>query len=89
MISLVECMLPSNTSKTYYDGSVWSTNRSGDCTIVGRSSKTYKHPNGWCEHKSYVIEFTDGTRITAPYNAIKSGNVNTHKGWVFCVEHHK
>lgn len=64
-----------NTSKVYFNGSIWDSNNCGKFTIIGRIDKYYLTNNGKKKYNFYLCQFEDGTKIVAEANAIRNGKV--------------
>lgn len=68
MIDLKTIKFINNDSKTYLNGSIWKTNKCGNCKIIGLLEK----------HKNYhlfLVQFEDGTLIKARNTNIKTGSI--------------
>ena len=62
-----------NTSKKYFNGSVWQSRSCGVFTIIGKTKRTNaKGDNIYC-----LCEFEDGAIVEADYTNIKIGNVKS------------
>lgn len=64
-----------NTSKIYYNGSAWESNRCGQFKILAKSNKAKINRNGTVCYPYYLCEFPDRTVIIAHYDSIKHGMV--------------
>jgi hypothetical protein len=68
-----------NTSKVFYNGSIWSSNNCGNFNIVGKTDRHIVDKRGYGEYKYYLCKFNDGTIVEAKANEIKLGKVRNPK----------
>jgi len=70
----MEYKLTENTSKKYYNGSIWPTKHFGNVKIIGRIDQTRTTIKNGKELKAYIyylVEFEDGTRVKTSSPAIR------------------
>jgi len=88
---LKEYQLIENTSKIYYNGSIWNSNNCGVFEIIGRTDRYRIDKRGYKEYKYYLCKFEDGTIVEAKTSEIKIGKVRNpnypsicDKGYLGC-----
>ena len=64
-----------NTSKVYFNGSIWKSNNCGEFTIVGKTDRHIVDKREYKEYKYYLCKFEDGTVVEAKTFEIKNGKV--------------
>lgn len=73
-----------NTSKVYFNGSIWKSNNCGNFTIVGKTDRYIVDKRGYKEHKYYLCQFEDGTIVEAKTFEIKNGKVRNPNSPSIC-----
>lgn len=64
-----------NTSKVYYNGSIWKSNHCGEFEILGKSNKYKLNKKNKKEYKYFVCKFEDGYKTISEMRAIKRGTI--------------
>lgn len=64
-----------NTSKVYFNGSIWKSNNCGQFKIIGKTNKYRIDKRGYKEYRYYLCEFIDSTVVEAKTSEIKLGKV--------------
>lgn len=64
-----------NTSKVYFNGSVWESNHCGEFEIIGKSNRYTIDKDGYKGYRHYLCKFKDGTIVESKSSEIKLGKV--------------
>jgi len=72
---LEEYTLIENTSKVYYNGSIWESNKCGEFEIIAKTDRSRVDKRGYKEYSHYLCKFKDGTIVEAKKSEIKLGKV--------------
>jgi hypothetical protein len=64
-----------NTSKVYFNGSIWKSNNCGEFKIIGKTDRCRTDKRGYKEYRYYLCQFEDGTITEAKHAEIKVGKV--------------
>lgn len=73
-----------NTSKVYFNGSVWKSNNCGEFTIIGKTDRNIIDKRGYLEYKYYLCQFEDETIVEAKTSEIKNGKVRNPNSPSIC-----
>jgi hypothetical protein len=64
-----------NTSRVYFNGSVWNTSKSGEITVLSQVDEYSISKNNSKYYSKFVVQFTDGHKTIATMSRIKRGLV--------------
>lgn len=72
-----------NTSKKFYTGSRWKTNKCGYVTIVGQIDRVHKNAKSTI-YPYFLVEFADGTRTPTRRNQLVNGTIKNLNEPIVC-----
>jgi hypothetical protein len=72
---LGEYQLIKNTSKVYYNGSIWDSNNCDQFVIIGKTNRYTIDNRGYKIRKYFLCKFKDETIVEAKTSEIKMGKV--------------
>ena len=75
MLFLQQYELRENTSKIYFNGSVWESVNCGKFKIIGHTNKFRIDKRGYKLFESFLCEFNDGTIVESQFSNIRLGNI--------------
>ena len=70
-----EYKLIENSSKVYFNGSEWDSNRHGKFKIIGKIDRFYEYDDLIKRYNYYLCKFEDGTIVDSDRTSIKNGSV--------------